>query len=116
MEDPDAPMVNPFVHWLLYGLPATMTSLPEGIPVQQQLPQLGGAVQGQNDAKTHGWYGPKPPLGHGVHHYHFQIFALDIQLNLGQDATLKELTDAMRGHVIADGASIGTYERTADSD
>jgi len=24
----------------------------------------------------HGWFGPRPPAGHGVHHYYFQVFAL----------------------------------------
>jgi hypothetical protein len=104
-------MLKPFVHWIVHRLPATIHSLPAGLPVQRVLDQLGGAAQGQNDAKTRGWYGPKPPVGHGVHHYHFQLFAVDAQLSLGPDATLEELSRALKGHVLADGEIVGTYER-----
>ena len=65
-------------------------------------------MQGQNDAKTRGWYGPKPPLGHGVHHYHFQLFALDTQLSLGPDIPLDKLVRHMKGHVLAEGQIVGT--------
>ena len=116
VEDPDAPMANPFVHWILHRLPASVRALPAGLPADRDLPQLSGAVQGQNDAKTRGWYGPKPPIGHGVHHYHFQLFAVDTQLSLGPDAKLDDLKRALQGHVLADGELVGTYERTADSD
>jgi Raf kinase inhibitor-like YbhB/YbcL family protein len=116
VEDPDAPMLKPFVHWILHRIPASITSLPAGLPNYRELNLLSGAVQGQNDAKTIGWYGPKPPLGHGIHHYHFQLFAVDTQLSLGPDATIEDLKHALQGHVLADGEIIGTYERTADSD
>jgi Raf kinase inhibitor-like YbhB/YbcL family protein len=114
-EDPDAPMLKPFVHWILHGLPPNIMQLPAGLPNERELSKLGGAKQGQNDAKTRGWSGPKPPLGHGVHHYHFQLFALDKQLGLGPDTTLEQLVNAMKGHVIAEGEIIGTHELTAQN-
>jgi Raf kinase inhibitor-like YbhB/YbcL family protein len=110
VEDPDAPFPSPFVHWILHRLPPTLTSLPPGLPTTPQLPQLGGAVQGKTDAKTVGFYGPQPPLGHGVHHYHFQLFALDITLLKGPEATVADLSAMMKGHVLADGEVVGTYE------
>lgn len=113
VEDPDAPMTNPFVHWILHRLSPTIRNLPMGVPTTIELPSLQGAVQGQNDMKKRGWYGPEPPLGHGVHHYHFQLFALDTQLSVGADATVKELVAAMKGHVLAEGEIVGTYERKA---
>jgi Raf kinase inhibitor-like YbhB/YbcL family protein len=109
-EDPDAPMLKPFVHWIMHGLPPALTALPAGVPNDRELPKLGGAKQGQNGAKTRGWFGPKPPMGHGVHHYHFQLFALDRQLGAGPDTTLEELVKEMKGHVIAEGELVGTYE------
>jgi Raf kinase inhibitor-like YbhB/YbcL family protein len=114
-EDPDAPMLKPFVHWILHGIPASITELPAGIPNERELPKFGGAKQGQNGAKTRGWTGPKPPLGHGVHHYHFQLFALDRELGLGPDTTLDQLVSAMKGHVVAEGEIIGTHELTAQN-
>src|SRR5205085_1241848 len=110
-----APMPSPFAHWIVHSIPPTLKSLPLGLPNHRVLSQLGGAFQGQNDAKTRGWYGPKPPRGHGIHHYHFQLFAVDTLLNLGADATLDEISRALRGHVLADGEIVGTYERTAYS-
>ena len=113
VEDPDAPFPNPFVHWVLHRIPASFTSLPPALPGERALGQLGGAVQGTNDAKTRGYFGPQPPLGHGLHHYHFQLFALDAQLAVDADAKLDDLKTAMAGHVLAVGELVGTYERSA---
>lgn len=111
VEDPDAPMLKPFVHWILHGLPPQTQSLPAGLPNERELPQLSNAKQGQNDNKTRGWFGPRPPLGHGVHHYHFQLFAVNDVLGLGPDSTLDDLVKQMKGRVIAEGEIIGTHER-----
>ena len=111
VEDPDAPFPSPFVHWILLRLPPTVMSLPVGVPTDRELSQFGMAIQGMNDAKTRGYFGPQPPLGHGVHHYHFQLFALDVSSGLGQDATKDDITKAIAGHILADGEIVGTYER-----
>ena len=110
VADPAAPFPGPFIHWFLLHLPATLTSLPEALPVGRELPQVGGAIQAMNDAKTQGYFGPQPPLGHGVHHYHFQLFAVDVPLNLGTSAIKDDLMKALAGHILADGEIVGTYE------
>lgn len=107
-EDPDAPLPKPFVHWALYGIPPSSSSLPENIEPGAKLSD--GAQQGQNSLGKKGFTGPKPPRGHGVHHYHFQVFALDKRLPLGAGADRDALVDAMQGHVIAAGETVGTYE------
>ncbi len=107
-EDPDAPLPKPFVHWAVYGLPASTTSLPENIERGATL--SGGARQGKNSLGEDGFTGPKPPRGHGLHHYHFQVFALDARLPVGPGADRDALVDAMQGHVIAAGETVGTYE------
>lgn len=111
VQDPDAPFPQPFVHWILHRLPASTNHLPTGVPTTTEVPSLKGALQGQNDMKKRGWYGPEPPLGHGVHHYHFQLFAIDTQLSVGANATVEDLVKAMKGHVLAEGELMGTYER-----
>src|SRR6266511_197745 len=73
-EDPDAPKPQPFVHWIIVGLPRDVQQLPEGLP-PSSAPLASEAVQGKNDMGKEGYYGPEPPAGHGVHHYHFQLFA-----------------------------------------
>jgi Raf kinase inhibitor-like YbhB/YbcL family protein len=110
-EDPDAPKAAPYIHWVLYGLSALQTSLPEGVPTTESVAMLGGFRQGRNSAGTIGYTGPMPPIGHGVHHYHFQLFALSEPTGLSNDPGRDELINAMSGHVLALGDLIGTYER-----
>ena len=106
-EDPDAPMAKPFVHWVLYGIAPSWSSLPEGIAPGAALSE--GAVQGENSLGRKGFTGPEPPRGHGVHHYHFQVFALDSTLALGTAADRDAVVRVMRGHVLASGEVVGTY-------
>ncbi len=110
VEDPDAPRERPFVHWLIWNIPAEATSLPEGVPTNASAALLGGAVQGVNDNGTTGYFGPRPPVGHGVHRYHFQIFALAALLAFAPDTPLGVLVSALKGDTLADGDLIVTYE------
>ncbi|WP_297068185.1 YbhB/YbcL family Raf kinase inhibitor-like protein, partial [Thermococcus sp.] len=68
-------------------------------------------LQGRNDFGRVGYGGPCPPKGHGVHHYHFKVYALNIELNLKPGSTRAELEEAIRGHVIQWGEVVGLYER-----
>ncbi|HEX4195940.1 MAG TPA: YbhB/YbcL family Raf kinase inhibitor-like protein [Caulobacteraceae bacterium] len=111
LEDPDAPTEKPFVHWMIWNIPGEVASLPEGLPNNAELVSPQGAIQGRNNNDSAGYFGPHPPAGHGLHHYHFQIFALDGPLGLHPDADLRALTNAMQGRVIADGELVGTYEQ-----
>ncbi|HEY2710662.1 MAG TPA: YbhB/YbcL family Raf kinase inhibitor-like protein [Caulobacteraceae bacterium] len=112
LEDPDAPMEKPFVHWLIWNIPGSIASLPEGVPNNERPATPQGAVQAKNDNGSFGYFGPRPPAGTGVHHYHFQIFALDGPLTLRSDADLRALVDAMKGRVLADSELVGTYAGT----
>ena len=111
MDDPDAPRPQPWVHWVLYRIPADVTTLPEGVPPSERVPDPGGAMQGRNSWNRIGYGGPEPPHGHGVHHYHFKVYALDTQLTLAPGATKEALLKAMEGHIIGQGELVGTYER-----
>jgi Raf kinase inhibitor-like YbhB/YbcL family protein len=111
VEDPDAPKSAPFVHWVAWDVPASATSLPEGIAPSPQVDRPSGMRQGKNDSGTIGWFGPRPPQGDPAHHYHVQVFALDTpSLNLSGAADRKALVKAMQGHVIADGELIGVFQ------
>jgi Raf kinase inhibitor-like YbhB/YbcL family protein len=109
-EDPDAPFPQPYLHWLAYGISPRLTGLEEGVPAVES-PGIGGMKQAKNAAKEFGYTGPMPPPGHGVHHYHFQLFALDRQLALSGKVEREQLLEAMKGHVLAEGTLVGTYER-----
>lgn len=100
LQDPDA-RPRPFTHWLVWNIPGSANSLPAG--------GLPGSVQGRNDAGGVGYSGPHPPAG--LHHYRFQIMALDAPLTLPAGADLSALTKALRGHVVAKGELTGTFAK-----
>ncbi|HID21096.1 MAG TPA: YbhB/YbcL family Raf kinase inhibitor-like protein [Planctomycetaceae bacterium] len=113
-DDPDAPTSEPWVHWVIYKIPPSVTSLPEGIPRREKLEEPAGALQGKNSwpsGPTIGYRGPAPPPGHGTHHYHFKLYALDCTLDVPPGADKNTLLKAMEGHVIGRGELVGTYER-----
>lgn len=102
VEDPDAPFPRPFVHWLVYDLDPSMSVL-EGVGFAGR--------EGKNSLMRIGFTPAAPPPGHGAHRYHFQVFALDKKLELEPGVGRSTLLEAMRGHVVAWGELVGTYER-----
>jgi Raf kinase inhibitor-like YbhB/YbcL family protein len=112
VDDPDAPTDEPWVHWVLYGIPGTASSIEAGHPTgAATLERLAGARQGKNSWGELGWGGPLPPRGHGTHHYRFRVHALVKQLDLPACATRAEVEEAMAQHIIGTGELVGTYER-----
>jgi len=104
--DPDAPSGD-FYHWAVYDIPADNTYLPEHYPAD-------GAVsaQGRNDFQRKGYGGPCPPRGHGMHHYRFQLFALDVDhLPVAATAPGRGIEARARAHAIATAELIGLYAR-----
>jgi Raf kinase inhibitor-like YbhB/YbcL family protein len=109
-DDPDAPRAEPWVHWVIYGLPSGVKGLAEGVPAQARLEQP-VALQGVNDFGRVGYGGPMPPPGHGRHRYYFRLYALGENLHLAPGLDKQKLLAAMGPHVIAQGELVGTYER-----
>lgn len=101
-EDPDAPRAKPWVHYVLYRIPPTQHELAEGASI---------GIMGRNDFGDTAYGGPMPPPGHGTHHYHFRIYALDARVTLPPGASRDQLLAAIRGHVLDEGELVGTYER-----
>ncbi|HEX4125376.1 MAG TPA: YbhB/YbcL family Raf kinase inhibitor-like protein [Tepidisphaeraceae bacterium] len=110
VEDVDAPMPRPFVHWLTYNILPDETALPEAIG---PLPQVRayGLVQGRNSFLRLGYIGCAPPKGRRPHHYHFQLFALDCVLPLNPGKGRSSVIRSMAGHVLAKCRMVGTYQR-----
>ena len=114
-EDPDAGNPPPFVHWVIYRIPATATGLPEGIsidPTAQMPAEIAGAIQGMSGFRRPIYRGPAPPPGR-PHHYHFVVYALDTNLDLKPGLNRVELLTAIQGHVIGQGELVAIYERSA---
>jgi Raf kinase inhibitor-like YbhB/YbcL family protein len=111
VDDPDAPRAEPWVHWILYKITADVLKLGEGIPQKPMLETPIGALQGKNSWGTVGYRGPAPPRGHGTHHYHFRLYALNAPLGGTQGLDKKGLLSAMHNLILAEAELVGTYER-----
>jgi Raf kinase inhibitor-like YbhB/YbcL family protein len=114
LEDPDAKSIKPFVHWVAYNIPGDVTSLPEGLQEQARLTEPEGLLQGKTSRGSVGYFGPRPPVGEAPHHYHFQVFALDQELDVPPGAERDDVLKAMQGHVLAAGELVGTYQQTVE--
>lgn len=115
MDDPDAPR-GTWVHWTVWDItPFTEEIEENNVPIRAPYePGTPGtpqpAIEGITDFGRSGYGGPCPPSG--THRYFFKLYALDTMLNLKQDATKKDLENAMKGHIIAQAQLIGLYKRT----
>ncbi|WP_237152717.1 YbhB/YbcL family Raf kinase inhibitor-like protein [Oryzibacter oryziterrae] len=83
--DPDAPTGSGFWHWVMFNIPASVTSLPGGITPDAGAPA--GAVQSKADAGYPAFVGACPPPGQ-THRYIFTVTALKAdKLDLDQNAS-----------------------------
>lgn len=114
MEDPDAAMPKPFVHWVAWNIPGNVTHLREGLQEQDLLDDPKGLRQGATSRGSVGYFGPRPPEGDPAHAYHVQVFALDTVLDVPiTGATRDDVLAAAKNHVIARGQLIGKFARPA---
>lgn len=111
IDDPDAPdpkaPKKTWVHWVLYDIPASASSLPEGVD-PKQLPS--GTREGSTSAKGTRYGGPCPPIGR--HRYFHKLYALDTVLGDLRHPTAEKLAAAIRAHTLASAELIGTYQRS----
>ncbi len=112
-DDPDAPRKDPWVHWVIYNIPADAKGLPEGVEAAAKPKHPAGSAQGKNswpDGENLGYRGPMPPPGK-PHRYFFKLYALDQALDAKPELTKEELLSKISGHVLAEGQLMGTYQR-----
>jgi len=110
VSDPDAPM-GTFIHWVAWNITPTDT-IPSGIP-KQAMVSVGKfrMMQGINDFGRVGYDGPCPPKGHGIHHYHFKVYALNAELDLKGNITADILKKYIDKHKLAETEVVGIYSR-----
>lgn len=104
-QDPDALRKDPWIHWIVFNIPASMVSLAEGFS-DNPTP---GVEQGTTDYQTKVYGGPNPPSG--THHYYFYVYALDRDLPelKGKAPSKAQLMKAMGSHILAQGSLMGIY-------
>jgi Raf kinase inhibitor-like YbhB/YbcL family protein len=103
IEDPDAPIPEPFPHWLVWNIAPAASGVAQGSAPA-------GAQQGVLLTGKVGYMGPRPPPG-PAHHYHFEVFALDRKLDLKSGADRSALLAAMKGRVLASGELVALYRK-----
>ena len=114
-EDPGVGNPPPFVHWIVYKIPATAKGLPAALPIDgSALPrEVVGAIQGLSGFRRAIYRGPAPPRGK-AHDYHFVVYALDAPIDIDPSQpplTRAQLLEKMEGHIIGKGELVATYER-----
>lgn len=108
MGDPDVPKAlkpdGVFDHWVLFNIPPSTTSIPEGSSV---------GVQGNNGAGKPGYTGPCPPPQYepSEHRYIFKLYALDSTLTLPVGATKTMVLATLEGHTLGTAELVGRYSR-----
>lgn len=104
-HDPDAPKENGWYHWLVVNIAANITSINQGEKIE-------GAVETITDFNSTGYGGACPPVGHGIHHYNFTVYALDVEkLEVAKDTKPKEVEKLIMTHAIAKSTITGLFER-----
>jgi len=98
-------------HWIVWNIPATTTSLPEGVPKGLQRPD--GSYQ--QSATGPMYRGPGAPATGPLHHYVFELYALDTKLDVqpGADAfeSRTNVIKAMQGHILGKAVYGGLFRR-----
>jgi para-nitrobenzyl esterase len=105
MQDTDGSRAGaPILHWTLYNIPATETSLPPSMAssANPKGSQYGPNMRGPDQP----YAGPRTPPG-PKHHYHLQVFALDTVIAQDPNTVFDGLEASMKDHVLASGEVIG---------
>jgi Raf kinase inhibitor-like YbhB/YbcL family protein len=100
-------------HWIVFNIPGTATSIAEAPAATPSLPagsvQMGRPGRGGAPMAT-GYFPPAPPPGF-VHHYNFDLYALDVTLPLDATATRAQIQEAMEGHVVGKAVLQTSFKR-----
>ena len=111
VHDPDAPTGSGWWHWVVYDIPANVSSIPAGAgdPTKKLMPAP--AVQGKTDFGTPGYGGPCPPPGL-PHHYQFRLYALKVaKLEVPADATAALVGFNVNANSLGMAQIVGIYQR-----
>lgn len=112
VDDPDIPQevkdsmgIDVFDRWVLFNIPPSTSVIEEDAAPK--------GTHGVNSGGENNYTGPCPPAEYEPteHSYRFQLMALDTTLDLPAGSSKDEVLEAARGHVIAEGMLVGTYEK-----
>jgi Raf kinase inhibitor-like YbhB/YbcL family protein len=120
MLDPDVAIqrgTEPQPHWIVWNIPATATGLPEGVKPGAELPDGSRQISASGPQ----YRGPGAPATGPLHHYTFEVYALDVAINVNPSAatppiaaaleTRTNVMKAMQGHVLGKAVYVGLFHR-----
>ena len=98
-------------HWVVWNIPATATGLPEAAP--RGNPRADGSFQISATGPV--YRGPGAPATGPMHHYVFELFALDAKIDVQPTAdafeTRANVLKAIQGHILAKAVYGGLFRR-----
>jgi Raf kinase inhibitor-like YbhB/YbcL family protein len=104
-------------HWIVWNIAATATGLPEGMKPGAEQPD----GTRQISASGPQYRGPGAPATGPLHHYTFEVYALDTKIDVSPSAgtqpidaalaTRAAVMRAMQGHVIGKAVYVGLFRR-----
>jgi Raf kinase inhibitor-like YbhB/YbcL family protein len=98
-------------HWVVWNIPAQATGLPEGVPRGAQLSD--GSYQMSATGPV--YRGPGAPATGPLHHYVFELFALDTRLDVRPTAdafeTRANVLKEVQGHILGKAVYGGLFRR-----
>jgi Raf kinase inhibitor-like YbhB/YbcL family protein len=94
------PIARGYVHWVVTGIPAEVTELPENAAAT-------GLPAGAHEAKAYA--GPFPPSG--THDYEFTLYAVDAAAEVPAKAPLDQILRAIDPHVLARAKLVGSFTK-----
>lgn len=98
------------LHWLVWNIPASTTSLPENVPTGVDRPDGSHQVSARNP----GYMGPGAGAAGPMHHYTFEIYALDTKLDIPAGEPFETRTNvikAIQGHILGKAVYVGLFHR-----
>ncbi len=117
-DDEIVPLQSPFLHWVVYNIPAAAKGLPEGLPAIENItapPDLIGSCQAFTTFSYPVYRGPQPLPGE-THHYRFVLRAIGVDAGLANGLFSNAVLKAVEGHVIGMSEIAVTYTRQVKRD
>lgn len=106
VEDTDA-APKPWIHWFVFNIPPGTQMVGEG-----QVPA--GGMEGYANGGDPGWEGPCPIYFKGIHHYRFNLFALDTTLGTQENITKEDIEAILQEHTVGQAHFTGIAEGTGE--
>jgi len=120
MLDPDVSVqrtTDTQPHWIVWNIPGTATGLPEGVKPGADLPDGSHQISASGPQ----YRGPGAAATGPLHHYTFEVYALDTKLDVVASTatqvinaaleTRASVMKAMNGHVLGKAVYVGLFKR-----